>query len=82
MIGVIPEVGMSRFEVHVSWPPAEGRADAIQTLARRYPEVEVIEVAPLSDGAERWTCNAPSITHLLRWAREQGVDAEIVAVDR
>ncbi len=80
MIGVIPEVAMSRFAVHVSWQTAKARADAFGKLARRYPEVEVIEVARLDDGVERWTCRAPSITHLRRWAREQRVDAEIVAI--
>ncbi|MEO6571528.1 MAG: hypothetical protein ABIO83_08265 [Ilumatobacteraceae bacterium] len=71
---------MSRFEVHVCWGSTQARSDAIGTLARRYPEVEVLDVELRDDGAERWTCGAPNITHLHRWIREQEVDAAVFAV--
>lgn len=64
---------MSRFVVEVDVRSSESSATQ-RELRRRYPEIELVDRSHLHVGAERWTCVAPTATHLRRWIREQAVD--------
>ena len=63
---------MPRYEVRLTVASVTERSRAVDVLARRFPEIDVIEQhrgrMPLDD--EVWICRAPSVTHIERWATE------------
>ena len=60
---------MPRYELRVPpiAPADVGRA--IDTIPRRFPEIEVIERRyDDTNQVDVWICRAPSVSHLERWA--------------
>ena len=69
---------MPRYEVRLTAPSAADVERSISLLARRFPEVDVLERGDAdADGA--WICQAPSANHLLRWAT--AADLQLTIVD-
>jgi hypothetical protein len=63
---------MPRFEVRCSVRSPKERQRAIQVLASRYPEIEIVAER---QGARTqvWVCVAPSATHVQRWTSAAGL---------
>ena len=65
---------MPRYEVRLTVASVTERSRAVDVLARRFPEIDVIEQH--RDGVAReevWICRAPSATHVERWATESAL---------
>jgi hypothetical protein len=62
---------MPRYEVRITIPWVTDRSRAVDVLARRFPEIDVIEQHQDRVAREEvWICRAPSATHVERWATE------------
>ena len=65
---------MPDFEVSVSNDVGRSMEHVTATLARRYPEIQIVgRYLDERHADELWICRAPSVAHVERWATEQAL---------